>query len=329
MNSLYISTQGGYLSLSKETLILKKDDVIISKSQLPLLENILIFGNTQVTTQVIKTCLKRNIPIAYLSRSGQCHGRLMPAERKYPRLMQQQYQLSECDRFRCAQQLIRAKIHNSRTLLMRQQRRLEAPIFTAAVDHLSILKKQIDNVTTTDQLMGTEGAAAAAYFKVFGHCISNNSFTFAKRTRRPPADPVNALLSFGYQLLWNHLLAIIDLSDLDPYHGCLHQNNEKHAVLASDLVEQFRAPLIDSLVLYLVNRNMVDPDEDFTYTENACYLNTSGRTIFLKAFLFRMEEVIKTSLSNQPRWVLVSKQVKEFIRYVYNSSEDYRPYLTQ
>jgi CRISP-associated protein Cas1 len=329
MQSLYISTQGCYLSLKQETLILKKNDEILTKSQLPLLENILIFGNTQVTTQAAKACLKRQIPVAYLSRSGRCYGRLLPIERKYPRVAQRQYQMQACDRFRCAQQLIRAKINNSRTLLMRQKRRLNITALTPAINQLSTLKHQIDTVTSTEQLMGTEGAAAATYFKAFSHCLSNESFTFTKRTRRPPQDPVNALLSFGYQLLWNHILAIIDLWGLDPYHACLHQDNEKHAVLASDLIEQFRAPIIDSLVLYLINRNMVCPDENFTYTEDACYLNTAGRKTFLTAFLARMEETIKMPLPDQPRWLLVSRQVKEFIRYAYNPDSDYQAYLIQ
>ena len=229
MQSLYISTQGCYLSLQKETLILKKKDEIIAKSQLPLLENILVFGNTQVTTQAIKACLQRQIPIAYLSRSGRCYGRLLPIERKYPRIIQYQHQLTQSDRFRCAQQLITAKITNSRTLLMRQKRRLKTDVLDSAIAQLAALKQQTDTVTTTEQLMGVEGAAAAAYFKVLRHCISNENFTFTKRTRRPPTDPVNALLSFGYQLLWNHLLAIIDLWGLDPYRACLHQNNERHA----------------------------------------------------------------------------------------------------
>ena len=329
MQSLYISTQGCYLSLKKETLILKKNDEIIVKSQLPLLENILIFGNTQVTTQALKACLQRQIPIAYLSRSGRCYGRLLPIERKYPRIIQHQHQLTEGDRFRCAQQIIRAKIANSRTLLMRQKRRLKTTVLDSAIAQLARLKQQIDTLTTTEQLMGIEGAAAATYFKVFGHCISNQGFTFTKRTRRPPKDPVNALLSFGYQLLWNHLLAIIDLWDLDPYCGCLHQSNEKHAVLASDLIEQFRAPIADSLVLYLINRSMIDLQEHFTYKEDACYLNATGRTLFLKAFLVRMEETINTPLPDQPRWLLVSRQVKEFIRYAYDPSSEYQAYTPQ
>ena len=329
MQSLYISTQGGYLSLKKETLILKKNDAIITKSQLPLLENILIFGNTQVTTQAATACLKRRIPIAYLSRSGRCYGRLLPIERTYPRIIKHQHQLQSHQQFKCAQQLIRAKILNSRTLLMRQKRRLKTETLTATIAHLAILQQQIDAASTTEQLMGIEGAAAAAYFKVFNHCISNKDFAFSTRTRRPPKDPVNALLSFGYQLLWNHILALVELWGLDPYCGCLHADSEKHAVLASDLIEQFRAPIIDSLVLYLINRNMIDSADNFEYKQDGCYLNAAGRTVFLKAFLSRMEETITAPLPDQPRWLLISRQVKEFVRFAYKPDSDYLAYLSQ
>lgn len=327
MHSLYISTQGCYLSLKKETILLKKDSEIISKAQLPLLENILIFGNTQVTTQAAKACLKNNIPIAYLSRSGRCYGRLLPVERKYPKIIYKQHQLSDEARFQCAQQLISAKVGNSRTLLMRQKRRLKDTELTSHIHELANLQQQISQTTTNEQLLGTEGAAAALYFQGIGRCISNPDFSFSKRTRRPPQDPVNAMLSFGYQLLWNHLLALIELWNLDPYHGCLHQNKNSHAVLASDLIEQFRAPMIDSLVLYLVNRNMISPDTDFDFQPDACYLNASGRKIFLQAFLQRMEQPIETPLPDQVRWLLISRQVKEFIRYIHDPTRPYAPYL--
>lgn len=329
MNSLYISTQGGYLSLKKETIILTKDGQTLTTAQLPLLENILIFGNTQVTTQTIKACLKKRIPIAYLSRSGRCYGRLQPLEKTRPHLIQRQHQQSEHNRFRCAQQLIRAKLHNSRTLLMRQKRRLKNEQLTNHIQQLAILKDNIDTALSIEQLMGIEGAAAATYFQGLNHCISNPNFTFKKRSRRPPTDPVNALLSFGYQLLWNHLLAIIELWGLDPYAGCLHQNNNNHAVLASDFIEQFRAPIIDALVLYLINRNTLQKDTDFDYPPDACYLNASGRKIMLSAFLKRMEELLTVTASQQPRWLLISQQVKAYIQYLQNPEIDYVPYLIQ
>jgi CRISPR-associated protein Cas1 len=135
------------------------------------------------------------------------------------------------------------------------------------------------------------------------------------------------MLSFGYQVLWNHLLSLIELQGLDPYSACLHQGSERHAALASDLVEEFRAPIVDSLVLYLVNRGMVSAEADFEHREGGCYLSETGRKKYLQAFLQRMEEPVQTADGTQPRWDLLMQQVKAFKRFVYDPSQRYTPYL--
>jgi CRISPR-associated protein Cas1 len=136
------------------------------------------------------------------------------------------------------------------------------------------------------------------------------------------------MLSFGYQVLWNHLLALIEIQGLDPYQACLHQGSERHAALASDLVEEFRAPLVDSLALYLVNRKQIDAGKDFVYRDGGCYLNDSGRRTYLKVFLQRMEELIQTDDSDikAPRWDLLASQVMAYKRFVYEPSQHYQPY---
>jgi CRISPR-associated protein Cas1 len=160
-----------------------------------------------------------------------------------------------------------------------------------------------------------------------GECLSNPEFVFTARTRRPPGNPVNAMLSFGYQILWNHLLALIELQGLDPYQACLHQGTERHAALASDLIEEFRAPLVDSLVMYLINRKLIDAHQDFVYHNGGCYLNDAGRRKYLKAFLQRMEEWIQTDFQiKAPRWDLLTSQVLAYKQFVYNPSQQYQPY---
>jgi CRISPR-associated protein Cas1 len=170
--------------------------------------------------------------------------------------------------------------------------------------------------------MGLEEAGAASYFAAFGECLTGEGFVFLARSRRPP-NPINAMLSFGYQVLWNHLLTLIELQGLDPYYGCLHQGHEHHAALASDLIEEFRASIVDSLVSSLANRELVSVADDFEYHDGGCYLNQSGRRKFLQAFLQRMEE----SVENQPCRNLLSQQVIAYKRFVYDPSRMYSPYL--
>ncbi|EFA74179.1 Protein of unknown function DUF48 [Raphidiopsis brookii D9] len=174
--------------------------------------------------------------------------------------------------------------------------------------------------------MGFEGTGAAQYFSVFSECLTNPDFVFSGRSRRPPGNPVNAMLSFGYQVLWNHLLALIEVQGLDPYYACLHQANDGHAALASDLIEEFRAPLVDSLVMWLINRNIMDVKGDFQFKNGGCYLNDSGRKKFLRGFLQRMTEEIQTNDGKQPKWDLLTQQVRNYKQFVYNPSHHYKPY---
>lgn len=328
MRTLYVSQQGCYVTLQQETLVVKQGETIHARVQLPLLEAILIFGKSQVTTQVIRTCLWRDIPIAYLSRMGYCYGRVVPIERGYRQLSRYQQQLSVVERMVTARAIVQAKLKNSRVLLRRQKKRRESELLEQVLQRLEHLALQAAQADSLERLMGFEGAGAAQYFSAFGECLSQPEFVFTARTRRPPGNPVNAMLSFGYQILWNHLLAMIELQGLDPYQACLHQGTERHAALASDLVEEFRAPLVDSLVMYMVNRKLIDAQKDFVYRDGGCYLNDTGRQKYLKAFLQRMEELMQIdSELKVPHWDLLTSQVIAYKQFVYNPSQLYQPYL--
>jgi CRISPR-associated protein Cas1 len=326
MRSLYVSQQGCYLSLQQEMVVIKQGNTILDEVQLPLLEQILVFGKSQVTTQLIRACLQRDIPIAYLSRMGYCYGRVLPITRGYRQLARYQQQLSSVERLLVARDIVQAKLKNGRVLLLRQQRRQASELTAIAIQSLDRLTDQVAQAESIDRLMGLEGAGAAAYFSALGECLSRPEFVFVARSRRPPGNPVNAMLSFGYQVLWNHLLSLIELQGLDPYSACLHQGSERHAALASDLVEEFRAPIVDSLVLYLVNRGIVSAEADFEHRDGGCYLNETGRKKYLRSFLQRMEEPIQTEDGTQPKWDVLTQQVKAFKQFVYNPSQRYTPY---
>ena len=327
MQSLYVSMQGCYVGLSQELLVVKQGQTVLQEVQLPLLEQVLIFGKSQVTTQAIRECLRRDIPIAYLSRMGFCYGRVMAIGRGYRQLARYQQQLSLMDRLLMSRQMVRAKILNGRTLLMRQGRK--------GVDGLDVVVQSLDYladrallVADVESLLGVEGAAAAAYFGGFSGCLTDSEFKFGGRVKRPPSNPVNALLSFGYMVLWNHLLSLVEIQGLDPYFAFLHQDSERHPALVSDAIEEFRAPIVDSLVLYLVNNGMMSAVDDFEFRDGGCFLNESGRRKFLRAFLGRMEERVKNDVGEDvPRWDLLMGQVRKIKGYVYDPSGGYKPYL--
>ena len=217
MRTLYLSLQGCHLSLEQEQLIIQRQKVEIQRVQLPLTEQILVFGNSQITTPAIRACLQRDIPIAYLSRLGYCYGRTLSIERGYRQLARYQQELTAIDRLIVARKIVQAKIQNCRTLLLRQQRKNSIPELSKSIEQLQHLSIQVLQIETIERLMGMEGIAAAVYFEAFGRCLQNPDFTFIARSRRPPGNPVNAMLSFGYQVIWNHLLTLVELQGLDPY----------------------------------------------------------------------------------------------------------------
>lgn len=310
-------------------MIVKRKQNILQEIQIPLIEQILVFGNSQVTTQAIKACIRQDIPIVYLSRMGYCYGRILPLARGYRQLSRYQQQLSFAERLAVAREIVIGKLKNknSRVWLQRQQRKRESATVAQTILNLEYLISKAGRVESLERLIGCEGAAAANYFSAYGETITNSDFVFVARRRRPPGNPVNAMLSFGYQVLWNHLLAIIELQQLDPYQACLHRASDRHAALASDLIEEFRAPIVDSLVLYLVNRRIMKVEDDFTYHDGGCYLNNSGRKKYLKAFIQRMEEEVQTNLGeNQPRWHILMQQVRLYKQFVYQPTQLYRPY---
>ncbi len=283
--TLYVSQQDCYLSLDQERLVVRRAGIVLQQAQLPHLDQILIFGHAQVTTQLIQSCLERNIPIAYL------------------------------------------------VLLLRQRRR-KSQVSDQSIAQLQHFIQAMDEATTLEQLMGLEGAAAAAYYPAPGKCLTSPGFELVTRTRRPPRDPVNAMLSFGYQLLWNHILLLIELQGLDPYQGCLHTSHHNHPCLASDLIKEFRAPVIDSLVLWLINTGVMDPIEDFTDEVEGCMLTQEGRNKVLRAFIQRMEDTVQPAdpikgLREEeiPRWAVVNRQVQIYKQFVSDQLPFYSPFV--
>ncbi|MDB9313715.1 CRISPR-associated endonuclease Cas1 [Spirulina sp. CS-785/01] len=328
MRSLYVSQQGCYVALEQEQLVVKAQGEVLSQVQLPLLEQVLIFGKSQMTTQAIRACLWRDIPVVYLSRMGYCYGRIVAIERGYRVLARYQQELGVGERLGVAQSIVLGKLQNSRTLLLRQKRRYPSESLSLAIQSLDYLQTQVKHADSSERLLGFEGTGAKTYFAALGDCLRNGDFVFTSRSRRPPGNPVNAILSFGYQVLWNHLLALIEVQGLDPYQACLHSGSQRHAALASDLIEEFRAPLVDSLMLRLINKRVMQLG-DFEYRDGGCFLSERGRKKYLQGFVRRMEEEIQVEDGVQPRWDILMQQVKRFKRFVYSPSEGYSPYVTR
>jgi CRISPR-associated protein Cas1 len=281
--------QGRFLVKSKET---EKAPLL----EIPIreVEQVLVFGNIQLTTSAISACLDAGIPVMFLAQSGAYKGHLWSAEQsslntefaQFKRFDEAGFQLET------ARSLVLGKLNNCRQLLLRLNRKRSSDLLTTAIAGMAQDMRQAAKTDSLDALRGYEGSAAARYFPAFGQLLLNQDWNFAQRNRRPPTDPVNALLSYGYTLLFNNVLSLLLAEGLNPYLGNLHRSDRKEPHLAFDLMEEFRSPIIDTLVLVLTNKAVIKPDE-FTHAANGgVYLIDSARRRFLSYFEQRMSTQI-------------------------------------
>ena len=174
--------------------------------------------------------------------------------------------------------------------MLRLNRKRHSDLVTEAIEGISADLKAVAKASEVDQLRGYEGSAAARYFPAIGQLIQSNEFFLLRRSRRPPTNPINALLSFGHTLLYNNVLSFIFVEGLNPYLGNLHRSERKETHLAFDLMEVFRSPIVDSMVLRLVNQRIITLEDFQSPAKNGgVYLTDSARRVFLKQFESRLD----------------------------------------
>jgi CRISP-associated protein Cas1 len=301
MSQLYLTQQGAKLQKEHGQFVLSRPEQDNIKIPMAEVEQVMVFGNVQITTPTIAACLNRQIPVVFLSQSGTYRGHLWSAGTEdyraaaiqFDRLNDHAWQLT------VARELVVGKVWNAKQLLLKLNRRRASEGVAQAVQRIDRDLLAVENLpvspTALDQLRGYEGAMAAHYFPALGQLITNPAFSLTVRRRRPATDPVNALLSFGYMLLFNNVLSLVHLERLNPYLGNLHRSDRHEAHLAFDLMEEFRSPVVDTLVLTLINQRVLKP-EDFLppKPDGAVYLDAAARRRFLQAF----EDRIMTSVQH-------------------------------
>ncbi len=300
MSTLYLVHQGTTLQKEQGRFIVrsKNDDAPV---EIPVrdVQQILVFGNIQISTAAIAVCLEHQIPTIFLTQLGDYKGHLWSDEYGDLPLEAAQFGRRHDPAFQCAmaQQIVYGKVMNSKLTLLRLNRKRKVEGMKAKLARLDQHLAAITSVTELNELRGHEGAAARLYFEALGQLITNPGFELNGRNRRPPKDPVNSLLSFGYTLLFNNVMSLILAEGLNPYLGNLHRSDRKQPHLAFDLMEEFRAPVVDSLVMGLVNQKVLRPT-DFSYpnAEGGIYLEEPARRIFLKHFEDRISSEVSHPL---------------------------------
>jgi len=260
----YVSTQGARIIREGKHLLVKKDGDTYNTLFTYRLEQLVVMGNISITPQAFKLLMGNNIDTVFLTLSGRYLGRLALAEPKNVHLRKKQFLLSDDQEFslRMAKSFVSGKLRNMATLLGRIKRARGHGDAKNRSREVRRIADRVDQAENLEQLRGMEGAGSARYFSSLGLGLTRD-FGFRKRVRRPPTDPVNAVLSLLYTFLINRVYAAIRQAGLDPYPGCLHTLEYGRHSLALDLVEEFRPILSDSLMLSLFNLGVLK-EEDFT-----------------------------------------------------------------
>jgi CRISPR-associated protein Cas1 len=296
LRTLYLLKHGQVLGKESQRLIIRHEGRIQQEIPVIKVDQIMIFGNAQVTTQAMHLCLAERIPIYLLSASGRFHGVIDSFSTEPVLLQQAQFRRADDPEFRhrIAAAMVRGKIANGRTLLKRLARKRHAPALEQAAVQLGRIAEKLPKATDIDQIRGHEGHAARTLFQAMSRII-DPKWQFNGRNKQPPRDPVNAMLSFGYTLLFYNIYSFIRARGLNPHIGFLHPARPGHPALASDLIEEFRALIVDPLVWNLVLNQRLDPGqfELPTAPGQGCRMNESARRRFIRDMEKKLNTPIK------------------------------------
>lgn len=338
LNTLYVQTDGAVVRLDHDVLRVEVDGARLLQVPVQQIGSVVLFGNTHMTAPAMHRCVSENREVTFLDYAGRFRCRVVgPTSGNVLLRRAQHMALSDpLKTIHIARQVVAAKIKNSRYVLMRSARDAKCPdaadSLKAAALSLVDTIAQAESADMLNQVRGSEGEAARVYFGAFPHMITARSadFSFVLRTRRPPRDRVNALLSFVYALLCTDCAAACETVGLDPQVGYLHCLRSGRPALALDLAEEFRAGFADRLVLTLINRGQVKP-ADFeaqSCSEGAVILNEEGRRTVLSAYQAKKREEVRHPLLKCPVPMALVPQVQARLlaRHLRGELEHYHPF---
>ena len=290
---LYVTVQGAVVGIRHERLEIRLKGELQASYRLIDISQVCVFGNVTVSAQAVRSLMSRDIPVLWFSYGGWFSGITEGLPRKNVDLRIAQFRTPESRKLEIARRMISGKIRNSRTLLRRNSRTSTKDVG----DQLKLLAIQAAEAESPQQLLGIEGVAARLYFENFISLISRDvridvsGFSEGGRTRRPPEDPVNTLLSFCYSLLIKDLTVTLEAVGFDPYYGMFHRPRFGRPALALDLAEEFRSLVAESVVLQVLNNGEVGP-RDFKFRAGGCMLEADGRKAVLLAYERRLDQEI-------------------------------------
>lgn len=331
MSTVYVVEAGARLEKEYGRLLVTLNDEVLLRAPIGSVSRVVLVGRAGATTAALHALLEAGIPLLFVSRGGKLLGQLLPPTPVNLPLRRAQYgrdaDAAFC--FRLARDIVIGKLRNQRTLAGRLARRAggRAAGEGAAASELTAAIDRAAAAPDPDTLRGIEGQAARVYFQTY-RAAFHPTWGFVDRNRRPPRDPINALLSLGYTLLTQNMMTALEVVGLDPYLGYFHAETYGRPALALDLVEEFRSPVIDSLTLWLINRRILGPNDFRPDETGGVGLTDAALRTYLLQFSRKLESaVLVRELGRKLTYrKLFEVQARRLARVITREVEEYRAY---
>lgn len=337
LNTLYITSPDRWLSLEGENIVISEHGSDIGRVPLHNLESVVAFGSVGATPALMGKCAEDNIGLYFMSRSGKFQCSVCGEINGNVLLRREQFRIADDEKrsLEIAKLMIAGKLFNSRYSFERTLRdhalRIDTAKFEERSAYLSNAARNCQSVSAKDNLRGIEGEAASVYFSVFDDMIlqQKTDFRFTVRSKRPPLDNVNALLSFAYALMANMCTSALYAAGLDPFVGFMHTDRPGRRSLALDLQEEFRAVICDRFVLNLINKKQISHKDFDKREDGAVLLNDNGRKQFLSAWQsYKQEEIMHPFIKEKvQRGMLPFVQALLLARYIRGDLDCYPVFL--
>lgn len=331
MATLYVTEQGARIEKEYRRLLVTKDDIVLLRVPLLRVSHIVLVGHVGATTPALLALLRAGVGLSLISRTGQLRGRLLPPTGKNIPRRHAQYAQAQRPEFclKIARAIVRGKLCNQRTMARRICRN-HPEVTESSIQALDESEAAVETAASLAELRGLEGRGARAYFQILRQAIPPG-WGLERRARRPPPDPANALLSLGYTLLGQNMMTAAELVGLDPYDGFFHADKHGRPALALDLMEEFRSLIADSVLLTLVNKEMLTPEDFRPGPNGGVYLQPAALKTFFQQYGRRIHTrvthpLLEHRLTYQQCFEVQARLLSKVIE---GQRENYPPFLTR
>lgn len=324
MSVLYVNDYGTSIGVVNERVQVRRQGKVVQEMPALHLERLVLMVPANITQPAVRFLMERGIDIAYLSPNGTFYGQFTRGDGPFVEQRLAQFRKFHDSAFRLAQAkcFVQGKTKNMIALWQRQRRHGD---LSQELGQLRQILMRLAAAPNLEHLLGLEGAAAASHFRVFRRVL-HGQWRFERRAHHPPPDPVNAMLSLGYTLLYSRMSGLLQMHGLDPYLGFFHEPKRGHAALASDMIEEWRCPVVDALLLRLINTQQIVPG-DFDKGRGNCRMSRPALQRFVQAFEQRLQELKALNADHGHADVVggLEGQVRQLIRVLLGKQKEYAP----